>query len=117
MNRIKNIILTLVILAGFTSCELFLEMPEVTGSVYKEDVFSNRKDAEGMLWRAYHRALRDGLPEGWQINHGTLASFSGEISRGLHKSIVFLIWQKTVLSCSAQRAGKLLQSYWRYFER
>ena len=47
MNRIKNIILTLVILAGFTSCELFLEMPEVTGSVYKEDVFSNRKDAEG----------------------------------------------------------------------
>ena len=82
MNRIKNIILTLAILAGFTSCELFLEMPEVTGSVYKEDVFSNRKDAEGMLWRAYHRALRDGLPEGWQINHGTLASFSGEISRG-----------------------------------
>ena len=82
MKNIKNIILALAILVGFSSCDLFLEMPEVTGSVYKEDVFSNRKDAEGMLWRAFHRALRDGLPEGWQINHGTLASFSGEITRG-----------------------------------
>ena len=82
MKNIKNIIFVLVILAGFTSCDLFLAMPEVTGSVYKEDVFSNRKDAEGMLWRAYHRALRDGLPEGWGIYHGTLASLSGEISRG-----------------------------------
>ena len=47
MKNIKTIILTLAILAGFTSCDLFLAMPEVTGSVYKEDVFSNRKDAEG----------------------------------------------------------------------
>jgi len=78
----KNIILTLAALACLSACDLFLEMPEVTGNVYKEDVFSNKKDAEGMLWRAYHRALREGLPEGWQINHGTLASFSGEITRG-----------------------------------
>ena len=35
-----------------------------------------------MLWRAYHRGLREGLPEGWAINHGTLASLSGEITRG-----------------------------------
>ena len=39
MKNIKNIILSLAILAGFSSCDLFLEMPEVTGSVYKEDVF------------------------------------------------------------------------------
>jgi len=57
-------------------------MPEVSGSVYKKDVFSNRKDTEGMLWRAYHRGLREGLPEGWGINHGTLASLSGELTRG-----------------------------------
>lgn len=82
MKNIKNTIITLAALACLCSCDLFLEMPEVTGNVYKEDVFSNRKDAEGMLWRAYHRALREGLPEGWQINHGTLASFSGEITRG-----------------------------------
>lgn len=82
MKKMKNIILTLAALACLSACDLFLEMPEVTGNVYKEDVFSNKKDAEGMLWRAYHRALRDGLPEGWQINHGTLASFSGEITRG-----------------------------------
>jgi len=69
-------------LVQLTSCDLFLEMPEVTGNVYLEDVFSNRKDAEGMLFRSYHRALRDGLPEGWHINHGTLASLSGEITRG-----------------------------------
>lgn len=71
-----------LLLLGASSCDLFLEMPEVTGSVYKEDVFSNRKDAEGMLWRAYHRGLREGLPEGWGINHGTLASLSGELTRG-----------------------------------
>jgi len=82
MKKMKNIILTLAALACLSACDLFLEMPEVTGNVYKEDVFSNKKDAEGMLWRAYHRALREGLPEGWQINHGTLASFSGEITRG-----------------------------------
>ena len=39
---------------SLSSCNLFLEMPEVTGSVYLDDVFSNRKDAEGMLWRTYH---------------------------------------------------------------
>lgn len=69
-------------MAGLSACNSFLEMPEVTGSVYLETVFSNRKDAEGMLWRTYHKALREGLPEGWGINHGTLASVSGELSRG-----------------------------------
>lgn len=51
MKNIKNTIITLAALACLCSCDLFLEMPEVTGNVYKEDVFSNRKDAEGMLWR------------------------------------------------------------------
>ncbi len=82
MNKFRTIILMLVAAVGLNSCDLFLEMPEVTGNVYKEDVFSNRKDAEGMLFRSYHRALREGLPEGWGINHGTLASLSGEIARG-----------------------------------
>lgn len=82
MKNFRSTIAVLAALAGLTSCNLFLEMPEVTGSVYQEDVFSNRKDAEGMLWRTYHRALREGLPEGWGINHGTLASISGELSRG-----------------------------------
>ena len=78
-----NLILAICFVITLTnSCELFLEMPEVTGSVYKEDVFSTRKDSEGMLWRSYHRALREGLPEGWGINHGTLASLSGELTRG-----------------------------------
>ena len=82
MKKIKLIILFLISMTGIYSCDLFLEMPEVTGNVYEDDVFSNRKDAEGMLWRSYHRALRDGLPEGWHINHGTLASLSGELTRG-----------------------------------
>lgn len=82
MKKFRTYILISAALIGISSCNLFLEMPEVTGSVYLEDVFSNRKDAEGMLWRAYHRALREGLPEGWGINHGTLASLSGEITRG-----------------------------------
>lgn len=82
MKKFRSIIMVLAAVAGLSSCDLFLSMPEVTGSVYLEDVFSNRKDAEGMLWRTYHRALREGLPEGWGINHGTLASVSGELSRG-----------------------------------
>lgn len=82
MKNIKSIILVLAAVAGLNSCDLFLEMPEVTGSVDVDDVFNTRKDAEGMLWRTYHRALREGLPEGWGINHGTLASISGELSRG-----------------------------------
>lgn len=82
MKNYKSTALILACIACLSSCDLFLEMPEVTGSVYKEDVFSNRKDAEGMLWRTYHRGLREGLPEGWGINHGTMASVSGELSRG-----------------------------------
>ena len=82
MKKINIIIAFCVMLFAVSSCDWFLEMPEVTGSVYKEDVFSNRKDAEGMLWRAYHKGLREGLPEGWAINHGTLASLSGELTRG-----------------------------------
>lgn len=82
MKKITVIILLIVALAGMNSCDMFLEMPEVTGNVYKDDVFTNRKDAEGMLFVAYHRALREGLPEGWHINHGTLASLSGELCRG-----------------------------------
>lgn len=82
MNKLKSIILAFAVLTGLDSCNLFLEMPKVTGNVYLDEVFSNRKDAEGMLWRSYHMALRDGLPEGWGINHGTLASLSGELTRG-----------------------------------
>lgn len=82
MKNIKSIVLLIAAALAMNSCSQFLEMPEVTGSVYLDDVFSNRKDAEGMLWRSYHRTLREGLPEGWGINHGTLASISGELSRG-----------------------------------
>jgi hypothetical protein len=85
MKKFRVIILFILALAGLSginSCDMFLEMPEVTGNVYKEDVFSNRKDAEGMLFVAYHTGLREGLPEGWHINHGTLASLSGELCRG-----------------------------------
>ena len=72
MKKINIIIAFCVMLFVVSSCDWFLEMPEVTGSVHKEDVFSNRKDAEGMLWRAYHKGLREGLPEGWAINHGKI---------------------------------------------
>ncbi len=103
-----SIIVILAALLGASGCNLFLEMPEVTGSVYIEDVFSNRKDAEGMLWRAYHRGLREGLPEGWAINHGTLASLSGEITRGYswHAGYNLVVnGPSTVLDASGQFQG------------
>lgn len=108
MKKILFATLIFVTLAGVSSCDLFLEMPEVTGSVYKEDVFSNRKDTEGMLWRAYHRGLREGLPEGWAINHGTLASLSGEITRGYswHAGYNLVVnGPSTVLDASGQFQG------------
>lgn len=82
MKKLYNILLLALVLIGINSCDLFLEMPEVTGNVYLDDVFSTRKDAEGMLWAAYHQGLRHGLPEGWGSTHGTLASISGELTRG-----------------------------------
>lgn len=82
MKKLYNIILLGFILIGTNSCDLFLEMPEVTGNVYLDDVFSTRKDAEGMLWAAYHQGLRHGLPESWGSTHGTMASISGELTRG-----------------------------------
>jgi hypothetical protein len=82
MKKLYNIILPVLILIGISSCDMFLEMPEVTGTAYLDDVFSNRKDAEGMLFAAYHQALRHGLPEDWGSKHATLASISGELTRG-----------------------------------
>ena len=104
----KNILLTLLSTLLLSGCNLFLEMPEVTGSVYLDDVFSTRKDTEGMLWRAYHRGLREGLPEGWAINHGTLASLSGEITRGYswHAGYNLVVnGPSTVLDASGQFQG------------
>ena len=108
MKKIILSALIFVTVMGVSSCDLFLEMPEVTGSVYLEDVFSNRKDTEGLLWRAYHRGLREGLPEGWAINHGTLASLSGEISRGYswHAGYNLVVnGPTTVLDASGQFQG------------
>ena len=108
MKKIRNIILLAAALVSLGGCNLFLEMPEVTGSVYLDDVFSTRKDTEGMLWRAYHRGLREGLPEGWAINHGTLASLSGEITRGYswHAGYILVVnGPSTVLDASGQFQG------------
>ncbi|MBR4734474.1 MAG: RagB/SusD family nutrient uptake outer membrane protein [Bacteroidales bacterium] len=108
MKKIRIITVLSAVLLSMTGCNLFLEMPEVTGSVYLDDVFSNRKDAEGMLWRAYHRGLREGLPEGWAINHGTLASLSGEITRGYswHAGYNLVVnGPTTVLDASGQFQG------------
>ena len=107
MKKIR-IVAIIAVLVSTTGCNLFLEMPEVTGSVYRENVFSNRKDTEGMLWRAYHRGLREGLPEGWAINHGTLASLSGEITRGYswHAGYNLVVnGPTTVLDASGQFQG------------
>lgn len=108
MKKIRIVAIMTAVLMSVSGCNLFLEMPEVTGSVYLEDVFSNRKDTEGMLWRAYHRGLREGLPEGWAINHGTLASLSGEITRGYswHAGYNLVVnGPTTVLDASGQFQG------------
>ena len=82
MKRLFFIIFIAITLAGVSSCDLFIEMPEVTGNVDKATVFSTRRDAEGHLFSAYHGALKHGMPEDWASTHGTIGSISGELTRG-----------------------------------
>ena len=82
MKRLFFIICILLALVGNNSCDMILEMPEVTGTVDLDAVFSNSRDAQGMLFAAYHQALRHGLPEGWGSLHGTMATLNGELTRG-----------------------------------
>ncbi|MDR0542793.1 MAG: RagB/SusD family nutrient uptake outer membrane protein [Dysgonamonadaceae bacterium] len=65
------------------SCENeFLEMPDTSGTVDLDEIYSSTKNAEGALAKCYRDALKHGWPTGWGVGHGTLGSISGERYKG-----------------------------------
>lgn len=77
------ILLLLIGTIGLISCEdVFLEKPDTTGTVDLDEVYSSTKNAEAALFSCYRNALLHGWPGGWGVGHGTLASISGERSKG-----------------------------------
>ena len=81
MKKIVNILLTTALLA-VTSCSLFLEKPDTTGTVDQEAVFSTTKNARAALMSCYRNVLRHGWPGGMGIGHCTYGAISGEVGRG-----------------------------------
>ena len=81
MKKITGILTTAVLLAC-TSCSLFLEKPDTTGTVDLDAVFSTKKNAESALMSCYRTVLRHGWPGGMGIGHSTYGALCGEIGRG-----------------------------------
>lgn len=76
-------IITLLIAITLFSCEdMFLEMPDTSGTVNLDEVYSSARNAEGALAKCYRDVLKHGWPTGWGVGHGHLGSISGERARG-----------------------------------
>ena len=83
MKKIFSIMMFAALLVGgATSCSLFLEKPDTTGTVDQNAIFSNQKNANASLMRCYRNVLRHGWPGGIGIGHCTLGAISGEVGRG-----------------------------------
>ena len=81
MKKIITILFTTAVLS-VTSCSLFLEKPDTTGTVDQEAVFSTTKNARAALMSCYRNVLRHGWPGGMGIGHCTYGAISGEVGRG-----------------------------------
>ena len=78
----KKIAIIFIAAAIASSCSLFLEKPDTTGTVDQEAVFSSAKNAQSALMTCYLAVLRHGWPGGMGIGHSTLGALSGEVCRG-----------------------------------
>ena len=79
----KKILIFLFAITLFASCEdEFLEMPDTSGTVDLDEIYSTAKNAEGALAKCYRDVLKHGWPTGWGVSHGTLGSISGERYKG-----------------------------------
>ena len=81
MKKIINILLMAALFTA-TSCSLFLEKPDTTGTVDQDAVFSSTKNARAALMSCYRSVLRHGWPGGMGIGHTTYGAISGEVGRG-----------------------------------
>ena len=79
MKKIFILLMTVALL----SCEdMFLEMPDTSGTVSLDEVYSSAKNAEGALAKCYRDVLKHGWPTGWGVGHGHLGTISGEWTKG-----------------------------------
>lgn len=95
MKKILRTILAACIACTAVSCEdIFLQKPDVSGTVDLDRVFSSTKNAEAVLFRCYRDVLVHGWPGGLGWSHGTLGSICGELSKGYS-------WHATWTICDA----------------
>lgn len=67
----------------FYGCQKdFLQIPDTTGTINLEKVFSTKINAESALFNGYRRALGYGNRGEYDLNFGTLGSVGGERGRG-----------------------------------
>jgi starch-binding outer membrane protein, SusD/RagB family len=94
----------------------FLQVPETTGTVDLEKVFSTKLNAEAALFNGYRRALGFGNRGDYEITYGTLGALSGERGKGWNWHPTFNIAaggtnpNRTVLSYS--RIYTIVRSLW-----
>lgn len=83
MKRIFILLVIAGILSGIYSCQkTFLQKPDTSGTATLATVYSSSVNAFSALMQCYRGSLIQGWPGGIGFNHGSLASVSGERSRG-----------------------------------
>jgi hypothetical protein len=78
----KKIFIFIVAISLFSCESEFLEMPDTSGTVDLDEIYSTAKNAESALASCYRDVLKHGWPTGWGIGHGTIGSISGERYKG-----------------------------------
>jgi len=89
----KKIVIFLLPILLFSCESYFLKMPDTSGVVDLNEVYSSTKNAEGALATCYRNVLNHGWPGGLGFGHGTLGSISGERFPGYNWHGTFMISQ------------------------
>ena len=71
-----------VVTGGLVACDNFLEMPDTTGKLDQDEVYSSSITAHQALMRCYRTILQQGLNGGNGLSSSTDANLSGERARG-----------------------------------
>ena len=119
MKKITSILMTAALFFA-SSCSLFLEKPDTTGTVDQDAVFSNTKNAQAALASCYRNILRHGWPGGMGIGHTTYGAISGEVGRGYNWHSSYHISQQglTVNGTDGSDAGaEHYGNNWRYIRQ
>lgn len=122
MKKMKRIttILAVLGLAVLTSCDVFLQKPDTTGTVDLEAVFGSKKNAEAALMSCYGNALIHGWPGGIGIGHGTLGAISGETNRGYNWHGTYVVAQQGLSVNGVDGSDAGADNYgnnWRYIRQ